>query len=67
MMTLPSPGGSRTSRLRSPKSLLANSSSHEVSSVGGVRRPPVGTPTVTVIQKVPTVALEHRSTMGFPP
>jgi hypothetical protein len=31
MMTLPSPGGPRTPRLRSPKSLLANSSSHEVS------------------------------------
>jgi hypothetical protein len=31
MMTLPSPGGPRTLQLRLPKSLLANSSSHEVS------------------------------------
>jgi hypothetical protein len=31
MMTLPSPGSLRTSWLRSPKSLLMNSSSHEVS------------------------------------
>jgi hypothetical protein len=31
MMILPSPGGPRTSWLRSPKSLLMNSSSHETS------------------------------------
>jgi hypothetical protein len=36
MMILPSSGGPRTSRLRSPKSLLVNSSSHEVSGM----RPP---------------------------
>jgi hypothetical protein len=47
-MILPSPGGSRISRLRSPKSFLANSSSREVSatepsSLGDKARSTTGT------------------------
>jgi hypothetical protein len=36
-------------------------------SVGGARRPSVGTPAVAIIHKVPTVELEHHSVMDFPP